>query len=202
MNMKSLNFRIIATVTAFIIFAVDVFAINLRPTCASFQSGGGMGIVSAGTGWRYGAKQRWETELFVGFVPKYDSNSSKVTFALKENFVPWQININDHITLEPLTSSLYFTTIISRRFWVQQPDRYPSGYYGLPTKIRTNISIGQRLKWHLPKPECFCKSISVYYEIGTCDIYVLSAAGNNKIKLRDRLQLCIGVKLTFKKPEK
>lgn len=199
MIMKWSIFKRIAAVVAMIVTAADIFAINLRPACVSCQTGGGMGIVSCGPGWRYGAGQRWETELFVGLIPKYDSNSSKVTFALKENFIPWQIKTGNRFTFEPLTSSLYFTTVISDRFWVQQPDRYPSGYYGLPTKIRTNISIGQRLKWHLPKPECFCKSISVYYEIGTCDIYVLSATGNSEIKLRDRLQLCIGVKLTFKK---
>lgn len=196
------NFKRIAAVVAMIVTAADIFAINLRPACVSCQTGGGMGVISAGPGWRYGAKQRWETELFVGFIPEDDSKSAKATFAIKENFVPWQVRVSDRFTFEPLTSSLYFTTIASKRFWVRQPGRYPSGYYGLPTKIRTNIAIGQRLKWHLPKPESFCRSISVYYEIGTCDIYALSAAGNSEIKLHDRLQLCIGMKLTFKKPEK
>lgn len=41
------------------------------------------------------------------------------------------------------------------------------------------------------------KSISAYYEIGTCDIYVLSVAGNSEIKFHELLQLCIGVRINF-----
>lgn len=196
--MKSSNFKRIVAVVLCLAAILRILAIDLRPDNISVQSGGGMGAVTCGTGWRYGKCGRWETELLIGYIPRYDSNSSKATVALKENFVPWQVRLNDSFTLEPLTTSLYFTTIISKRFWTQQPDRYPSGYYILPTKIRANISIGQRVRWHVPKArliDCF----SAYYEFGTCDIYALCAAGNKEIKPHDWLQLCIGIKMTFKK---
>lgn len=160
------------------------------------QSGGGMGVVSVGTGWRYGSKNRWETDIIAGFVPKYDSNSAKLVVALKENFAPWAIAINKHISFTPLTASLYFTTIVSKHFWASQPDRYPSGYYGLSTKIRANISFGERIEWCFPS-SAHIRSAGVFYEIGTCDIYALSAFGNSSLAVADWLQLCIGMLITF-----
>ena len=160
------------------------------------QSGGGMGIVSVGTGWRYGSKNRWETDIIAGLVLKYDSNSAKLVVALKENFAPWSIVINNRISFTPLTVSVYLTTIVSKHFWTSQPDRYPSGYYGLSTKIRANIAIGERIEWCLPS-SAHIRSAGVFYEIGTCDIYLLSAFSNSSLSVADRLQLCIGMLITF-----
>lgn len=176
---------------------MPVSAVDLRPTQFLCQSGGGMGAVSIGTGWRYGSHLRWETNVFIGIVPKYESASAKVSLALKENFIPWRIGLNDRFTLEPFTASIYFTTLISNQVWSQLPERYSSGYYILPTKIRANISFGQRLKYSLSGKSSILDSISAYYEIGTCDIYLLSAAGNHEIKFHEFLQLCIGLSINI-----
>lgn len=195
--MRLWSFRNLICMTILFVIAPRISAIDLRPTHVSCQSGGGMGAVSVGTGWKYGSHLRWETDLFIGFVPKYDSGSAKVSLALKENFIPWHIQIKRNFSVEPLTASLYFTTLISDKVWVHLPERYSHGYYILPTKIRANISLGQRLKWYLPHKRGRVESISAYYEIGTCDIYVLSAAGNSEIKFHELLQLCIGVRINF-----
>lgn len=176
-----------------------VSAIDLRPSHVSCQTGGGMGAASVGTGWSYGSHRRWETELFVGIVPKYDSGSAKVSLAVKENFVPWNIRLKHNFSLEPLTAGVYFTTLISEKVWAHLPERYAHGYYILPTKIRANLCLGQRLRWHPTRTSGIVDSISAYYEIGTCDIYVLSAAGNSEIKFHELLQLCIGVRVNFRR---
>lgn len=197
--MRLLNFkRILAGVIA-VGTAYGLAASSFTPAGVSFQSGGGMGAVSAGAGWIYGKANSWESEIFIGLIPGYDSGSAKAALALKENYVPWHISLNRRFTLEPLTASVYLTTVVSKRFWVKQPDRYPSGYYGLSTKVRGNIAIGQRLRWQLPLQSGIIDSISAYYELGTCDIYVLSVAGNHEIKPHDWLQLCIGIKINFRK---
>lgn len=188
--------RSFCVIAAFVII-YRMMAVDLRPAHISCQSGGGMGAISVGTGWQYGSHLRWETDLFIGLVPKYDSGSAKVSFALKENFVPWHIRLNHNFTLEPLTSSLYFTTLVSSKVWAHLPERYSKGYYILPTKIRANISLGQRMKWNIPKESSILESITAYYEIGTCDIYVFSAAGNSRIKFHDLLQLCVGMRINF-----
>lgn len=195
--MRQWNFKVLICMTIVSALIIPVYAVDLRPTQFLCQSGGGMGAVSIGTGWRYGSHLRWETNVFIGIVPKYESASAKVTLALKENFVPWRIGLKDRFTLEPLTASIYFTTLISNQVWSHLPERYSSGYYVLPTKIRANISLGQRLKYSLPGKTGILDSISAYYEIGTCDIYLLSAAGNHEIKFHELLQLCIGLSINI-----
>lgn len=172
-------------------------AINLRPDAVTLQCGGGMGLPSAGVAWKYGTKQRFETECLVGFIPKYDSSCAKVSFTIKENFVPWHISLSPKFALEPLSVSLYFTTILSNQFWVKQPSRYQPGYYRLPTKIRTNLSIGQRVSYILPSKGWVVKSLSAFYELATCDIYLLSAFGNSSLSPADWLMLTLGIKLNF-----
>lgn len=195
--MKRWSFKRFLCVIAVLAIMPRTPAANLRPDHISCQTGGGMGAATIGTGWSYGNHHRWETELFVGFVPKYDSGSAKVCCALKENFVPWHIKLNDHFTLKPLTTSIYFTTLMNRQVWTRLPERYSSGYYFLPTKIRTNIALGQRIRWTIPKKTSIIDSVSAYYEIGTCDIYVLSAVGNSSFKLHELLQLCLGLRINF-----
>ena len=121
MNIKSWSFK--ALLAAVLLATQGAAAIDLRPRSVAVQSGGGMGAVSAGAGWIYGAKDRFETELFVGYVPRYDSSTAKVSLALKENFVPWNVHLKGSIYLRPLTTSFYLTTVVSKKFWVKQPDR-------------------------------------------------------------------------------
>lgn len=197
--MRLWNFKYIISLIVILTVIAYAGAIDICPKYVSCQSGGGMGAVSIGTGWKYGGHCQWETELFAGLVPKYDSGSTKVSFALKENFIPWRIRLIRKLSLAPLTTSFYFTTLLCDRVWTRLPQRYPHGYYKLPTKIRANISLGQRIMWSPSMTSCVVESISLYYEIGTCDIYVLSAAGNGNIKPHDLLQLCIGVRIDFKR---
>lgn len=170
-------------------------ALNLCPHTVTVQCGGGMGLPALGAGWHYGRNNKFETEVMVGLVPKYDSSCAKVTMALKENFVPWHIGLGSGFSLEPLSTGFYVTTIINNKFWVKQPSRYQSGYYRLPTKIRLNLCLGQRIVYTIPRKEAFIKGVSAFYELGTCDIYLLSAFGNKYLKPHDWLQLCLGMKL-------
>lgn len=58
--------------------------------------------------------------------------------------MPWKIKLNDQFNIEPLACGLYLNTVLDNEFWVKEPEKYPSGYYGLSTKLRTNIFAGQR----------------------------------------------------------
>ena len=167
---------------------------SLMPTYTKVQYAGGMGLVSCGFGWSYGKNKQWETDAFLGFIPRYSSDQSKFTMTLKQNFIPWRKQLNKTWTLEPLTCSLYFNTVFSDEFWTQEPDRYPRGYYGFSTRLRTHLSVGQRLCFHIPdKKRIFSHSVTAFYEISTCDLYVVSAFTNH-LGLDDFLRLSFGVK--------
>ena len=169
---------------------------KLIPTHTKVQFAGNMGLLSFGTGWDYGKKNQWETDVFLGFIPKYDSKRTKVTMTLKQNYMPWSLNLGRGFSTEPLTCGIYFNTVFGNEFWVHEPDRYPKGYYGFSSKIRSHIFLGQRLTYHIdPQRRYTAKSITFFYELSTCDLYLISAATNSYLRPRDYLSLSFGLKL-------
>ena len=167
---------------------------SLMPTYTKIQYAGGMGLINAGFGWSYGKKDQWETDIFFGIIPKYSSDNAKITFTLKQNYIPWRKKLNDSFTFEPLECGLYFNTVFSDEFWTKEPDRYPKGYYNISTRVRTHVFIGQRLRFNIPdKKRLFARSITAFYEISSCDFYIISAFTNH-LNPDDYLRLSFGLK--------
>lgn len=169
--------------------------INLIPTHTKIQYAGGMGLISLGVGWDYGKNNQWETDVFFGYLPKYTTSRSKITFTLKQNFIPWKKNINKILSFEPLACELYVNTIFDGDFWVNEPDKYPSNYYSFSTKMRFNVYIGQRFSFNIPyEKRLFTRQITVFYELSSNDLYIVSAIGNGYLKPKDYLRLSFGLK--------
>lgn len=169
--------------------------INLIPTHTKVQYAGGMGLVSVGVGWDYGKNNQWETDVFFGYLPKYTTSRSKITFTLKQNFIPWRKNINKLFSFEPLACGLYVNTIFDGDFWVNEPDKYPSNYYSFSTKMRFNIYVGQRFSFNIPyEKRLFTRQITAFYELSSNDLYIVSAVGNGYLKPKDYLRLSFGLK--------
>lgn len=167
---------------------------RIIPTYSKIQYAGGMGLLSIGMGWDYGKQSQWESEMFLGFIPRYSSDEGKATFTLKQNYIPWHKPLGKVVHIEPFTCSLYLNTIFNDEFWTQEPDRYPTGYYGFSTRVRINLALGQRIQFHIPQQKRkFSKSISLYYEVSTCDLYLISAITNH-LKPSDYLRLSFGIK--------
>ncbi|MCD8310407.1 MAG: hypothetical protein LUB83_04250 [Prevotellaceae bacterium] len=166
----------------------------LTPTHTKIQMYGGMGLVSLGTGWDYGKRGQWETDVLLGIIPRYSSQCAKVTLTLKQNYIPWSVSLGKDFSLEPLATGLYFNTVFSGEFWTREPDRYPKRYYGFSTRLRTHIFLGQRIRFDVPDSyRMFSKSITFFYEVSSCDLYIVSAITNH-LKPRDYLRLSFGLK--------
>lgn len=170
---------------------------SLIPTHAKLQYAGNMGALSLGLGWDYGRKNQWETDVLFGYLPKHESKRSKITFTLKQNYIPWSIDLKHGYALEPLTCGLYVNTVFGDEFWVKEPDRYPKGYYGFSSKIRFHIFAGQRITFTLPEDNHLAKELTFFYEFSTCDLQVVSAFTNSYLKPKDFLCLSIGLKMQF-----
>ena len=167
---------------------------SLMPTYTKLQYAGGMGLMNVGFGWSYGKNHQWETDVFLGFIPRYSSDNAKMTFTLKQNYIPWKIELNETFTFEPLECGLYFNTVFSDEFWTKEPDRYPKGYYNFSTRVRTHAFVGQRLRFNIPdKKRLFARSITAFYEISSCDLYIVSAFTNH-LNPNDYLRLSLGLK--------
>ena len=170
---------------------------HLIPQYVKMQYAGSMGLMSFGTGWAYGKKKQWETDIFLGYLPKFDGNNGHATITLKENYIPWRVPLKDsRWMLEPFTVSLYLNKIFGDEFWDKDPDRYPRQYYNIATNLRFNIAFGQRINLKL-KPIGLSQNFSFFYEIGTNDLYVISYVSNKYLKLADVFSLSLGVKFSF-----
>ena len=172
---------------------------SLIPTQFILQNAGNMGLLSLGIGWNYGRRDQWETHLLVGRMPKYRSTRGKMTMTLKETFIPWRIGIGKGWDVEPLTTGLYINTVFGHEFWKSQPNRYPDKYYEfMSTKFRLNVFLGERITKTVPNNRRkFIKSITGFYELSTCDLYIRSMIQDSSVHLNDIVGLSLGVKLQF-----
>lgn len=180
---------------------------SLIPTHFVIQNAGNMGVISLGVGWSYGKNRKWETELLFGYIPRHDSSRGKLTTTLKGNYIPWRIDLNPssapadtHWKFEPLTVSLYLNTVYGHEFWKSQPSRYPDKYYEfMSTKFRLNLALGQRITLKIPENKRKLHNrISLFYEVGTCDLYIRSLFQGQDVSIGDILGLSIGMKFYMK----
>lgn len=169
---------------------------RLIPNQTTLQYAGSIGMFNVGLGWHYGRGEHWETELLVGFVPRFHSGKAHTSLTLKQRYVPWHCPLSRHRwVLEPLTAGLFFNTISGDDFWARQPDRYPKKYYGFSTKVRTHIYLGQRLRFNIPtRHRRSHKAVSFYYEISSCDLYIVSKATNKEFPWSETLSLALGLR--------
>ncbi|MDR1679443.1 MAG: hypothetical protein LBR81_06650 [Prevotellaceae bacterium] len=172
---------------------------KLIPRYTKVQYAGSMGLFSLGTGWVYGKNNQWETDLMFGYIPKYSTEHGKLCITLKENFTPWDLIIGQKgFSFQPLSCGIYVNSVIDDDFWVSEPGKYPNAYYTFSTKIRFNFFVGQRIAFKIPKAKRdWAKSLALFYEISSNELYIVSAANNHYLKPSNYLHLSLGIKIQW-----
>lgn len=175
---------------------------KITPTYAKLQYAGGMGMFSMGCGWHY-AKKRLESDLIVGVSPAsyhFDNSLKHMLYilTLKQNYYPWSLKIKKNISFEPLTTGAYATLILNKNkdLWLTQPDRYGKGYYWHSNRIRLHLFAGERISFDLKKNKSI-QTCSFFYEVSTCDLYIVNAVNSKAYGLRDILIATLGVRFSF-----
>lgn len=214
MSMRLLSFRIVVLSTLLIILPIYSYGqdnttsryelkvdryrkgfSSLIPRHSRIHLYGDVGVVSLGFGWDYGRDMKWETGIMFGLVPKYNSGEAKVTFTLRQGYSPWRVPIGGNFSVVPLMCGLQFSSVLNDEFWAREPDKYPSSYYGFSTKIRAMIFLGQGITYEIPYSKRLrSKSITMYYEIGSCELYIISAFTNKYWSPKDYLRFAFGLK--------
>ena len=176
---------------------------TVRPHYTKAQFAGSMGVLSIGGGWCYG-KQHWETELFLGFVSPYTKEANPEnkfkrktvpTATLKQNYIPWRMPLSKHFLFEPLSCSLYLNTLFHDCYWVNAPSKYQKNYYFFSTKVRTLFALGERIRFNADKNKKWKRDITFFYEISTCDLYLLCSVKDKALSPKDILSLSLGIKV-------
>lgn len=166
---------------------------KLIPQYSKLQFAGGMGMFSFGFGWDYGKKEQWETDLMFGFVPKFSNNKTNWIVTLKQNYIPWRLFEDKKFSFEPFETGLSVNKVAADNFWGQEPSKYNGPYYRFATAIRFNLFVGQRVQMKMSKKKIH-KSITLYYEVGTNDLYLVSLFTNKYLDFTDILSLSFGAK--------
>lgn len=211
--MKKLIFNLPVLLAAVLLFIIPKsicaqeqprkFWNELIPSHAKLQLAGGIGTVSAGIGWTYGRHDQWETDLMIGYLPKYSSDQNRATFTFKQNYIPWHIELGNsgiwrRLSFSPLRCGLYANAILGSGFWTKEPDIYPGKYYKFSTRCRFHIFIGEEFTLHLGSKESRPNNLSFYYEIHTYDLMVISAFTNKELGFTDFVKLSLGIKYRFR----
>ena len=166
---------------------------NLIPRQIKLQYAGSMGMFSTGPGWYYGRKTQWETDLFIGFIPRMNGSEGHFTITLKQTYTPFQFHFNDNFSYEPLITGIYFNKIFGEYFWNRLPEKYPEGYYFWAVNSRFHVFLGQAFTFRLSE-KTMGKSLSLFYELNTNDLYLISAWSNKSIGLKDIIGLSFGLR--------
>lgn len=180
------------------------FLKKITPAYTKAQYAGGMGMFSLGLGWEY-AKKRLESDLIVGMAPSsysFSGYDAKLLYVLtmKQNYYPWRLRFKNQVLFEPLTISAYATILMNKdeELWMFPPSsRYGNGYYWHSSRVRFHLSVGERISFHLKKSKT-AKVVSLFYEIGTCDLYLVDAINGNEYTFYDLLMASVGIRFSIK----
>ena len=170
---------------------------RLIPTHLKVQYAGSIGFMSLGVGWSYGKSNQWETDVMLGYLPKYDSDENKFVLTLKQSYIPWSARFGDtDFNFKPFVCGFFFSSVLNGNFWTSEPDRYPGGYYNFSSRLRVNIFLGQRITYFHPREKRrYIQGCSLYYELSACDTDLVTFFGDKCIRFEDILSLALGVKV-------
>ena len=170
-----------------------------RPGHVALQTGGGLGMVAAGAGYEFG-KDRLETDVLLGYVPKRYAGSTLTLASLKSLYSPFRLRVAERVQVLPLTVGAYFS-YTHGTLNDELKGQYSSDYYWFSTDTRYGPLLGGRLTY-LAAPLVATgqpRKVSFYYELGTNDLYVASYLTNRNggLGLGQLLTLALGVKADF-----
>lgn len=168
------------------------------PNLFFLQYAGNIGFISTGIGWDYGKHEQWETHLLFGYLPSSVISRDMVTMTLRESFIPWEVKCGHLLTLNPILANLSFNTIFDTEFWITEKERYPGDYYRFSSKVRAQMGIGGRLNFHFTDYQRRqTDRISIYYELSTYDLALISVLPNKTLRFSDTLALGLGIQYKF-----
>lgn len=166
------------------------------PNVGVVQYAGNIGFISAGAGWSYGMETRWQTELLLGYLPHFTFDDDSFTLTLRQQYLPWQYRVDEHWSVTPASFAFSLNAVMNNEFWVTEPIN--NNYYRFSSKVRMQLGLGSRINFYLPtKKERRDRRISLYYELSTYDLVLLSYVRTSHTLFSEILSLGIGVNVSL-----
>jgi len=150
----------------------------IRPTHLALQTGG-LDLVTAGAGYEF-SKNRLETDVLVGYVPKRFAGSTLSLASLKFLYSPFRLRVTERVQAWPLSVGAYFS-YTHGTLNDELKGQYSSDYYWFSTDTRYGPLLGGRLIYlaapvaatrqprkvrattaHCQLPSCWCNLVAVH----------------------------------------
>lgn len=171
-----------------------------RPNHLALQTGGGLGMVAAGAGYEFSKKQRPETDILLGYVPKRFAGSTLTLASVKFLYSPFRLRVAERVQALPLSVGAY-VSYTHGTLNDELKGQYSSDYYYFSTDTRLGPLLGGRLTY-LAAPVAATgqpRKVSAYYELSSNDLYIASYFTNpgGGLRFGQILTLALGVKADF-----
>jgi hypothetical protein len=162
------------------------------------QVAGGQGMITLGAGYRI-IPHRLELDLLAGYVPRRYSITAMGIFTAKASYLPWVVPLGSQgWVVNPLAMGAQVNYTASRGLNTSRDDKYYKDYYWWSSHTRLGVFVGGRVAYSLPlrAPTRPRRYASLYYELGTNDLYLISWWDNRgALSVGDLLTLGLGLKL-------
>lgn len=166
----------------------------LVPDHAKVQFAGEMGVISSGVGYEL-LGRRLQGDLFLGWIPSSIGGDDVLSATAKLTFVPWKLQAGHRWRVHPLSVSTQLTHTFGSQYFVLPPDRYPRGYYELPTALHTAVGAGGCVVRPLRGES---REFGVYYELVAANAMLWRWYQNRAaLSLADVVSLALGARLRF-----
>lgn len=167
------------------------------PNQLTVQHGGGIGWLAVGLGYKT-SSDKLNVSLLYGYVPPNQGGRLDI-FTLKAGYNPFHINLYKGLAWRPINPVAFVSYTTNKYFYTSWPgSRYPDDYYWWSSAFRVHIGLQSSIAIKLPSKAC-ARSLSMYVEMSTNDLYISSYMTNRKyLSLYDISVLSAGVKLNFR----
>jgi hypothetical protein len=170
------------------------------PEHVVLQTAGGIGMVAGGVGYALGAHRRLDTDVLVGYVPgRYTGDRAFSIFTLKGTYSPFTLPVENRWQIKPLSLGALINYTPSQMLNRSRDDKYSyKNYYWWGSTVRLGAFVGGRVGYAFGTQAGRKRVASLYYELGTNDLYFVSLLTNTKgLALGQILTLGLGIKFDF-----
>ena len=157
-------------------------------------------MVAGGVGYEIGAHRRFDMDALIGYVPgKYTGGRAFSIFTLKGTYSPFAVSVNDRWQIKPVSVGALINYTPSRMLSRSRDGKYPyKNYYWWSSTVRLGAFVGGRVGHAFENRQGRTRIASMYYELGTNDLYFVSFLTNKHgVTLGNILTLGLGVKMDF-----
>ena len=195
---KKLIFSLIFTFGLFVSSAnaQNSFLNRIKPDQLNLQYAGSIGYFSGGIGYNL-FHEKATVSAHYGYVPKNKGGWMSI-FTAKFEYKPFEIKIKDKLIIHPINPVFFPSYTSGDNFDYQfKTSQYREGYYFWSSALRLHLGAGTEVKILNHKNAAF-KSVSIYAEANTNDLYAISWFQNRTTTpFYEMFKLGYGVRVNF-----